>query len=504
MLLNESAFAEWVPNKACAPGMQKCMRDYAAKYGAKNLNNTKAPTAAECLRELQEKVTSCNAAASTAVDKCDSKREVGEGTDSLGALQNLLGGLNGYTQAKNAGTGATDNCVNAGLASSTGYYALEKLRSKCDGEISTCKTSCTDANSFIAANKERVYQQCRKKAFDENRNSTNFPYNGVAEETFNSDWDGTNKALFDGQIQEMQAKITDNNAKCETGTAVTNRDKMSDFMTDMNNSVKSASQCQCRLGSSGQDCSNPVGPSECAANPNLAGCAQATLNCLSVNDNSPKCICFRNPNSNECKNIKQANNVKVNSTDASSFAGVGGTGGSTGAVGGVSGNTEVGAVNVGDLSGLGSDGEAIGANASGTATADGGSPFGTAAGGAGMGSGSGGGGADGAPATEANGEEESSSKKIGGLFNVAKSALGNLFKKGKDDKGTYNPVTGKYIDGANNSGLDSKKWRPRGMVRGLAGDIEIAGKFEDIWKVMNRQYKIQDQKDTFLFGGEKK
>lgn len=466
-------------------------------------NAAPQPQVAACIQELQDKVTSCNTASAAAVDKCDPKRK-SSGGDGLDALQTLLQG------ATVVGGGAADNCGRAAVAGSTGYYAIEELRGKCDTEINTCKTSCEAATQYLHGNKDRIYQKCRAKAWDDHQCAapSATPYRSFTEDAFNIEWDGVNKALFEQQIQQMQTSITDYNSRCESGgTADSNRDKMTGFMDDMNTAFKGASQCECQLNPGSSNCANQVGPAECAGNPSLPGCAQATVNCLSATDTSPKCICFKNPNSEECKKIQQGNNLKINSTNVSSFAGVGGGfGGSGSGSGDVSGKTEPGNVNVGDLSGLGADGEVIGANASGTATADGGSPFGTAAGGGGSAGGgsTGGGGASGATAAEANGEDETTGKKIGGFFDVAKSALGNLFKKGKDDKGTYDPVTGKYIDGANANGLDSKKWRPRGMVRGLAGDTEIAGKFEDIWKVMNRQYKIQDQKDTFLFGGEKK
>lgn len=487
-----------------------CVEGYADRSGLGRCVSTADPTPKvdECIRELQAKVTSCNSAASTAVDKCDPKREGGSGEDSLTAIQNLLGAGAGAVQAKNAGTGAMDNCMNAAIASSSGYYAIEELRGKCDGEINTCKTSCSDAGSFISANKDRVYQECRKKLWTEVEcvvpGATPWDISR-GEPGFNEQYDRVNKAAFESQVQQMQKSIADNNTKCETGTAVTNRDKMTDFMNDMNTSVKSANQCQCQLGSSGQDCSKQVGPAECTVNPNLPGCAQSTANCLSASDTSQKCVCFRNPNSNECKSIQEANNGKVNSTEVSSFAGGGSapTGGGIGGSG-TSGKTATGDV-AGDLSGLGPNGETLAGGVSGSATADGGSPFGAATGSnPGGGAGPGGGSADGATGAT-DGEDDGTGKKsLGGLFDVAKSALGNLFKKGTGDKNGFDGVNKNSLNGSNNSALDSKKWRPRGLVRGLAGDTEIAGKHEDIWKVMNKQYKVQDQKDSFIFGGEKK
>lgn len=470
------------------------------------------PQVEECMRELQEKVASCNTAAATAVEKCNPNREALSGDDTLSTLQNLLGGVNSAVQAKNSGTGAMDNCMNAGIASTSGYYALEELRGKCDGEINSCKTSCSDATSYIAANKDKVYQQCRKKVWDQVSCMAQWatPYDVNNENTFNSQWDEVNKQPFENKIRELTTHIADNNTKCDTGTAATNRDQISNFMGDMNNSVKSAAQCQCQLSSasSGQDCSKQVGPAECALNPSLAGCAKIAGNCLDARDTSVKCVCFRNPGSEACK-ASQLVAAKMNPTETSGFAGTGaGNGSGTSAFGGgeASGKTETGGDIAGDLSGLNADGDYAAGTSSGAATADGGSPFGAAAGGGASGGGSGGGAsADGATAVGGGGgEDEGTGKKLGGLFDVAKSALGNLFKGKAGDKGSFDGVNKNGSNYSDANGLDSKKWRPRGMVRGLAGDNELAGKFEDIWKVMNKQYKVQDQKDSFIFGGETK
>lgn len=466
------------------------------------------PTVDACIVELQNRVNSCNTAATTAISKCDAETPAAGGTDTVSVLQGLLGAANSNTQAQNAGTGALDNCVKAGVASTTGYYALGELRTQCRNEIESCKSSCSDAISYIAANKETVYQACRQRAYDTHQGALSSPYRSFTTvDAFNLEWDQVNRASFENQMQTMEASIVASNAECEDGTAVANQNKISGFMGDMNASAQSANQCQCQLGSgsTGQDCSVPIGPAECAANPSLTGCAQATVNCLNPSDTSQKCVCFRNPNSNECKNPQQANNnLKINSTEVSAFAGLGATVGG-GITGNTTGKTEVGNIAVGDLSGLGSDGETLAGGTSGTTTADGGSPFGTAAGAsAGGGGSSAGGSADGTASTEKGEDDGSSKKSIGGMFDIAKSALSSLLKKGSGDKNSFDEANKNSLNGANQNGLDSKKWRPRGMVRGLASDTEIAGKFEDIWKVMNKQYKIQDQKDSFIFGGEKK
>lgn len=443
-----------------------------------------SPTAGqECLRELQEKVNSCNSAATTAVDQCNPDNK----NDTIGALQNLLKGAT-------AVIGASENCAQAAVAGSTGYYALDELRGKCDTEIGSCKTSCSDATSYINANKDRIYNACREKAFREQANAGP----PLPAERFNPMWDAENRTSFEQQILQMQNNVATDNARCESGTAVTNREKMSNYMTDMDSTFKSASRCECQLNSGGANCTNQIGPKDCAADPTLPGCANVQVNCLSTSDNSPKCVCFRNPNSNECKSIRAVNNVKPNS-NLSGFTGPGNSTDGFGTVDSSSGGkTDVG-VNVGDLSELKSS-EITAMNASGSAIAEA-SPFSAANSGAGspgvngnFGSGE---------SNSAQGEDDTSLRsKIGGMFNTAKGAIGNLLggKKNNETSSGFGSNRG-GLD-ANGNPMDPTKWRPGKMVRGLASgaDTELAGKFEDIWKVMNRQYKVQDQKDNFIFG----
>lgn len=448
-------------------------------------------TAEDCLREIQEKVNSCDSAATTAVNQCNPDRE---NNDTITSLQNLLKGATGVL-------GASDNCAQAAIAGSTGYYALDELRGKCDTEIGSCKTSCEDATSYINTNKDRIYQACRKKQYDflSCRFDNPFPM-AFTEDAWNEEWDKVNKAPFEQKIQEMQSSVASNNTKCESGTAVTNREKVSNYMTDMDSTFKAASQCQCQLSSGGANCANQVGPKDCAADPTLPGCATAQINCLNPSDTSPKCVCFRDPNSSECKNSAATPTVNTNS-NLNGFAGTGAVTPTNGI-----GETSVGGkagidLSADDLKNLGSN-EVSAMNSSGTATADGGSPFGVAgaAGGAGV-SGNFGSGED-----AAQGEADSSiNSKIGGMFNAAKGAIGNLFgdKKGSGTEATKSGSYGHGLD-ANGNSIDLKKWRPR-MVRGLASGegTELAGKFEDIWRVMNKRYKVQDQKDLFIFGEKK-
>lgn len=481
------------PTKSCA-----CADGYRDPSGSTNnvmvciAVTTPTPpseTADECLREIQEKVNSCNSAATTAVNQCNPDRE---NDDTITSLQNLLKGATGVM-------GASEKCAQAAIAGSTGYYALDELRGKCDTEIGSCKTSCADATSYINANKDRVYQACRKKQYDflSCRFDNPFP-TAFTEPEWNAEWDKVNKAPFEQKIQEMQSSVASNNTKCESGTAVTNREKVSSYMTDMDSTFKAASQCECQLNSGGANCANLVGPKDCAADPTLAGCASAQVNCLNAADTSPKCVCFRDPNSNECKNIAANPTVNTNS-NLNGFAGPGGVTPTNGI-----GETSVGGKAGIDLSGddlrnLGSS-EVSAMNSSGTATADGGSPFGVAgaAGGPGVG------GNFGSGENASQGEEDSSlNSKIGGMFNAAKGAIGNLFgdKKGSGSEATKSGAFGSGLD-ANGNSVDTKKWRPGKMVRGLASgaDTELAGKFEDIWRVMNKRYKVQDQKDLFIFG----
>lgn len=438
--------------------------------------------APDCLREIQEKVSSCNSSASAAVNQCNPDRE---NDDTITSLQNLLKGTTGAMSA-------SQNCAQAAIAGSTGYHALDELRGKCDTEIGTCKTSCEDATLFINANKDRVYQACREKAFREQADAGP----PLPVDRFNSMWDSENKAKFEQQIQEMQGTVTASNAKCDSGTAVTNRDKMSNYMTDMDSTFQSASQCQCQL-SSGANCDKQVSLKDCSTDPTMVGCASAQVNCLSVSDTSLKCVCFRDPNSAECKQLAGTPTVNTNAGLSGFAAPSAVTTNGIGSETSVSGKTGVG-LGADDLKNLGS-GEVAGGDASGTATADGGSPFSPAGGGGSPGVG----GNFGSGENAATGEADSSiNSKIGGMFNAAKGALGNLFGDKKNNNETSKSgVYGNGLD-ANGNSIDPKKWRPGKMVRGLASgaDTELAGKFEDIWRVMNKRYKVQDQKDLFIFG----
>jgi len=461
------------------------------------------PQVAECLRELQDKVNSCDSSASTAIDKCDSKKKKG---DTIDTLQTLLAGATKTL-------GAMDNCSSAAVAGSTGYYALEALRTTCDAQLGSCKSDCSDANSMLTSDKESVYQKCRQKAWDDHACAApgRSPYRAgnmpTDEPAFNAEWDAINKAPFDQQIQQMQTKVTDSNAKCETGgTAVANRDEMTGYMGEMDKAFKSASQCECQLSSAGSNCNNIPGPADCAADPTAAGCARATINCLSATDNSKKCVCFRSPNSDECKNTATASAVlPFDASGPSAFAGAGvATETAASTVTGLASPTDASgkvSINPGDLSG---SNEVARGGTSGTSTTDGGSSTFGSAQGSGVGQASGGG-SSGA-AAKANGEGDGADGKgMRGLFQIAKGALGSLFnKKNSGDKSSTDSFGEQKFD-ANGNPINSKNWRPRGMVRGLAGanDEAIGGKYEDIWKVMNKQYKVQDQKDRFIFGGEK-
>lgn len=480
--------------------------------GACQARRTPTPNVEACLQELQAKVDACGTAADVAVDRCDPKRK--EGGDSIDALQELLQGGSSLVG------GAAANCGRAAIAGTTGYYAVEAVRNKCDDDVSSCKTSCSDSESFINANKEKAYEKCRQKAFEDDSCLANPQYGELAtigrESEFYAAWDQNNRALFDQKIQEMLTQVSTENAKCETsGTALANRDKMTDFMDDMDSAFKSAAQCECQLGSNNANCANQVGPKDCAADPTLAGCATAKINCLDSTNNSPQCICFRNPTSDACLDVANLPMIPQNGSNVSGFAG--GTAAKpvaaiNGAGGGGASQNAGGKIDPGDLTGLKEDSEIVPlGSTSGTATgAADGAPFGSAQsiGGA-SGGGSGGGAGAGDDLNAAAGEGEGGiGSGIKSFFNTAKSGLSNMFNKkgsGSNNEATTSYGRGSGAGGLGQDGVDTKRWRPRGALRGLASgadseDQVMAGKFEDIWKVMNRQYKVQDQKDKFIFG----
>lgn len=473
-----------------------CLEGYTmAANGSCNANPAPAQSSApDCWRELAEKAKACETAANTAVAQCDSGED-----DTMSAMRNLLVSTSGS---------ASENCERAATAGTSGYHHVDDTRRACDEKINSCKTGCGDATTFLNANKERAYNACRERAYQEQVNAGP----PLPPDRFNPMWDSENKANLDSQFQSLLTKIDSSRATCETGTAAKNREKLTTAMNEMNTTSRSANQCVCQLGSTSADCSKSVkGPADCLEDPTLPGCAKVADNCFDANNVSLKCICFRNPESAQCKGALPVN-VKVSEMDTSSFAGAKGskdTRGNNSEVSGMAaGKTTEG---IGNVGGVGNAGEnsgiyaeaelAIPTAASESASAGGNTGGEKPAAGAGTGF-SGGNTSKGTNSSAAVLKNDGGVvNKLSGFFDTAKSALGGIFKKGSNTGETSD-----YHDGSNseNQGFESGKFRPRGMVRGIASDNGIAGKHEDIWKVMNKQYKVQDQKDNFIFDTEKK
>lgn len=445
-----------------------------------------APNISECWRELAEKATACETAADTAVAEC----EPGE-NDSLQALQGLLAGTSGS---------AIDNCERAATASTSGYHHVEDTRRVCDEKINSCKTGCVDATAFLNANKARVYNACRERAYQAQIQAGP----PLPQDRFNPMWDNDNKANLDSQFQSLLTKIESSRATCETGTAAKNREELSTAMNEMNTSSRNANQCVCQLGSTSADCAKSVvGPADCSADPSRPGCTAVADNCFDANNVSLKCICFRNPESAQCKGSANLN-VKANEMDASGFAAkknsIDTRSNNSEVSGMAAGKTTEGFSNIdnaGQKPEIYAQSELISEAASGSTISSAGNTGGEKSAVAAASASSGGAGnvsksANPSPATAKN--NVSVGSKLSGFFNTAKSAIGGIFKKGSGSKESSDD----YRDGSNPS-FDQKKFRPRGMVRGIASVDGLAGKHEDIWKVMNKQYKVQDQKDNFIF-----
>lgn len=455
----------------------------------------------QCLAELKEKVDSCSSASTNAVNKCDSENKSTNG-DTITSLQQALGGATAVMQ----NSGAADACMNASIVGSTGYYALDALRNKCDDEIKTCKNDCSSAIEFINANKFAVYERCKASAVQSNIDLDSL---GGSTDTSNTEslkeqYDIENKAKFAEQIQQMLETANEKNSVCESGPAVSNKEKLLKLMDTADNAVKSAGQCTCQLSSNngGTDCSNVPGPAQCALNPYLKGCSQATINCLSPQDQSPKCVCFKNPNGELCKNYANSLAKSSGGSGISGFAGFNQNPFQPSTDSSLKGQQQD--MNT-DLSGL--DLNEARKGTSDTVTADIGSPFGAAtpSGSPGGGAGPGGSGS-GESTNNANSDSDGTEKKgISGLFQTAKGALSSLFSGKTGNQNSSTNFKENYNRGANDNLLgQANKWRPRGSIRGIAGhDSDIGGKFEDIWKVMNKQYKVQDQKDNFIIGENK-
>ena len=456
------------------------------------------PDESLCWRELAEKANSCETDSNVAVSQCDS----GE-NDSLKAISGILISTAGSAQ---------DNCERAATAGTSSFYKSEETFRLCDERINSCKTTCTDAKTYLNANKDRVYNACRDRAFSDQVNAGP----PLPPDRFNPMYDGQNKATFESAFQSYIAKVDSSQATCETGTAATNRSTLSSAMNEMNTVSKNANKCVCQLGSTSADCAKVVGPADCSTDSTLPGCSKlATVNCFDPKNTTLKCICFRNPDSVECTGAMPKINVKENDIESSAFAGMQkgidtrGNGESD-ASGFATGKTTMSDSNVGlgksgselyaeatlDAPPAAASGSAFSSEASARGVVAPSAPAGLSGGGAARGGGSS------AAAPEAANNFGVASK-LGAFFENAKSAIGGVFKKGASGS---NSSGDDYRDNGqrNNPAFDAKKFRPRNIVRGIASDNDIAGKHEDIWKVMNKQYKVQDQKDNFIFDTDKK
>ena len=457
------------------------------------------PQVSNCWQELVEKVASCETASTSAVSKCEPG-----GDDSLRAIQGLLANVNGS---------AKETCDQVATASTSGFYQVENTRKACDEQLNSCKTSCSEVTTYLNANKERLYNACRDRAFQ----AEALAGPPLPQDRFNAMWDGQNRSDLDREFQGLITRADTSRGTCETGDAVKNREKLSDGMTEMDTSSKNASRCVCELNPGSSECAKSVvGPADCSANPNLAGCKNVAANCFDPNNVSLKCICVRHPENGECKKLNSTNKNTItldensfgpnkvgldtrngNGTEASGMASAGKISDAVDTVGKFENLTrDIGGSGVSAPDASGEAAFSSLSNAKSDKTEVGGA---TAAGGAGLG---GGVSARGAAPVAAIGNTTAASvvNRLGGLLDTAKSAIGGILKKGSGGSDSTDYREG----GKGGSAFDAKKFRPRGMVRGIASDEVFAGKHEDIWKVMNKQYKVQDQKDNFIFDDMKK
>ncbi|MFN3455535.1 MAG: hypothetical protein ACK41T_11300 [Pseudobdellovibrio sp.] len=440
---------------------------------SKSIDN-QASSSLKCLSGIKARVESCKTQAETAVKQCDSKSSSSTSNNIVSGLQQVLQAAPLYMQTK-AGSGAYQNCLNVGLASQTGYYALDRLKKTCSSEISKCSSSCEDVKNDLENNQQRLYDNCMNELKVRSQSG------GSNIQSIENSIQAANSELeieVKSQLQQLAESVTESTGKCDPdGQAEENKNTLQNYMSDINNTAAQANQCQCQLSAGSTSC-EAVGPADCEKNPNLAGCKQATIDC-SVSNPPPSCKI-----------------ITDNKEVSSMIAGVGGGGGSaqTTNTDGVSKFAGADNINLGDLSGA--------KTTSGTEAvqADGGSPFGSAqGGGGGLGGGPGGGSSSGSGGPSGSSAEGSDPKSIGGFFNTAKSALSSLFGNGKNSGSSLNSKTYGEENGAG-SAIDPSKWRPG--VRGVAAANEngIGGKFQDIWKTMSNQYKRQGLQQNFIAG----
>lgn len=440
-----------------------------------------------CWGELEAKVSSCESAASGATNQCDPD---GGDSDSLALMEKLLFSSN---------SGASQNCEKAATASTSGYHTTDSARAKCDETINTCRTNCTDAAKYMNDNKERLYNACRERAMQAQVNEGP----PLPADRFNPMWDAENRSQVESQFQALLSRANGSRTTCETGEAAKNRNKLSDSMNDLSNTSKAAAQCACQLNPNSADCSKQVvGPLDCVKDPSLAGCKSIADNCFDKSNNSLKCICFRDPGSAECKGKFPSNMAAgVNFKDSGNQSGFAGGRKGTEVTGGVTGEsgtggvetTGIGKINVGD--GI-KEAEVSTVSVPGASESPS-SSAGSAGAGAAPSAAAGSGGAGKRALPQAPAGDATIAKKLTGFFNNAKMAIGGVFKKVTDKENSAGET---YRDvGQPAQQIDVRRFRPRGTVRGIASDQTLAGKHDDIWKVMSKQYKVQDQKDKFIF-----
>ncbi|MFN3455892.1 MAG: hypothetical protein ACK41T_13135, partial [Pseudobdellovibrio sp.] len=411
-----------------------------------------------CLADLKNSQKACDDQSVKANSKCDYENEQQEGGSSSffskNTVKDVLSMASQYMVSKKAGTGALAECTKISLLGTGAVKALDLIKTGCAGEIKTCQTMCKKSNELASKEKAYFYDSCKRSL-------------GVSDAEFTAKY----KPVLDDELASYAKESKSIDSYC--GAEVANKsDMLNDLVTDIGNAVTQADICRCQLSpgvTSVEECQYLLGPGSCLANPSQAGCQFSTAACTTPT------------------------NCPIN-TAAGSLSGLaaptiaGGAGYNPETAGGSLKAGSVGNIDLGDLSGDNKP------SAMGAPTQDGGAPFGNAQGGGG-GFGGGGGGSGSSSGSAAEKDESDKPTGLAGLFNTAKSALGNLFGAGKSSTGSSSG------NGKNN--MNGKKYknaeafRPKSFARGLATDgLGLGGKNKDIWKMVNQRYG--DQYHTFI------
>ncbi|UOE99927.1 hypothetical protein [Bdellovibrio reynosensis] len=389
-----------------------------------------APRAPTCKEQFTKLLEECTTQLESTAYSCDEKNDQGMSSvaDSASQLALMMGQqTSASVQAACSGMANISQAANAAVAA---------YRINCSSEISTCKTVCSKAKAFVAANARCL---------------------GA-----------------DGQhvLSAFNAQAEGEAKKCDAFTA--KMEQANQAIQNYGNTSANASQCE-ELTSGD---ATPT-PEFCAANPSYPSCT----NLAAVDCNDPTmastnkvCICAKTPNDPACFNAQKAGSTlsaQAGGLDASSRL-----------------NAEKGEGSLFDGADLGG----LPSIAQGSFTPGGGEGVDGQQGSGNPVSGGSGGSAGGANSGEGSGGlEETSTDVNGGFYGGGGAQFGSGGSSGSGDGDRGVAAVG---PGGAPGGPDLRKFLPGGQfdprkgVSGMNGRDGITGPNSDIWQKVQNRYRV--------------